>query len=219
MVITWYGQSCFKLQSGDKTLIIDPFSKSIGLTPPAVQADVVFVTHNHFDHNNIKTIKGDPFIINGPGEYELKGIKVLGIESFHDDEGGAKRGLNTLYLISMEDIRVLHLGDLGQSSLADNQLEAIESVDIAMVPVGGHFTIDAKQAVSIINQIAPKIIIPMHYKVQNLTIKELSGVDSFLKEFGEEDIKQQEKLTIKSKDLQTESEKSEVIVFQMKNEK
>lgn len=223
MIITWYGQACFKIQSGDKALIIDPFSKSIGLTPPAVQADIVFVSHDHHDHNNIKSIKGlpagrqgEPFIINGSGEYEVRGVKILGIESFHDDEGGSKRGLNTMYLLEFEDIRVLHLGDLGQNALTDKQLEAIESVDIAMVPVGGHFTIDAKQAVSIINQIAPKMVIPMHYKIPKLTIKELAGVEEFLKEFGEEEIKPQEKLTLKAKDLEAETEKTEVVVFQIK---
>ena len=215
MVITWYGQACFKIQSGDKTLVLDPFSKSIGLTPPAIQADVVFVTHDHHDHNNIKTVKGDPFIINGPGEYELKGVKILGLESFHDEEEGAKRGLNTIYLLEMEDIRILHLGDLGQDSLSDKQLEAVGEVDVLMVPVGGHFTVDAKNAVSILNQIEPKIAIPMHYKIPKLTIKELEGVDKFLKELGEEDIKPQEKLTLKAKDFQVESKKTEIVVMKL----
>ena len=89
MIITWYGQACFRIQSGDKALVLDPFEKSVGLTPPSVQADIVFVTHEHSDHNNIKTIKGDYFLVNGPGEYEIKGIKATGIASYHDNEKGA----------------------------------------------------------------------------------------------------------------------------------
>ena len=142
-------------------------------------------------------------------------MKILGLESFHDEEEGAKRGLNTIYLLEMEDIRILHLGDLGQGSLSDKQLEAVGEVDVLMVPVGGHFTVDAKNAVSILNQIEPKIAIPMHYKISKLTIKELEGVDKFLKELGEEDIKPQEKLTLKAKDFQVESKKTEIVVMKL----
>ncbi|MEK7791433.1 MAG: MBL fold metallo-hydrolase, partial [Deltaproteobacteria bacterium] len=170
MVITWYGQACFKIQSGERTLVLDPFAKSIGLTPPGISADVVFVTHEHSDHSNVKSIKGDFFLINGPGEYEVKGVKATGILSFHDNEKGVKRGLNTLYLIEVEGIRILHCGDLGQDQLENSQLEEIGEVDILMIPVGGFFTIDAKAAVGIVNQVEPKIVIPMHYKVANLTI-------------------------------------------------
>lgn len=213
MVITWYGQACFKIQSGDKTLVVDPFAKKIGLTPPSIQADVVFVTHDHFDHSNIKAIKGDFFLINGPGEYETKGVKARGISSFHDDEKGAKRGVNTLYLIELEEIRILHMGDLGQSTLDDEQLEAIGGVDILMLPVGGFFTIDAKQAVGIVKQLTPKIVIPMHYKIPKLTIGELEGVDKFLKELDEEDVKPEEKLVVKQKDLGEDGERTRVVVL------
>lgn len=213
MVITWYGHACFKIQSGDRTLVVDPFAKKIGLTPPNIQADIVFVTHAHFDHSNTKAIKGDYFLVNGPGEYEIKGVKVRGISSFHDDEEGAKRGANTLYLIELEEIRVLHLGDLGQAALDDGQLEAIGGVDIAMVPVGGFFTIDAKQAVGIVNQLEPKIVIPMHYKIPKLTIVQLEGVDKFLKELGEEDVTPEEKLVVKKKDFEQDGERTRVVVL------
>lgn len=213
MVITWYGQACFKIQSGDKALVLDPFEKSVGLTPPSIQADLLFVTHEHFDHNNIKATKGDYFLINGPGEYEVKGIKAMGIRSYHDNENGAKRGLNTLYLIEIEGIHILHCGDLGQNLLDDKQLEEIGNVDILMIPVGGFFTIDAKQAVGIINQIAPKIVIPMHYKIPKLNIAELDGVDKFLKEFGREDIIPQDKISIREKDIEDEEEKTKIIVL------
>ncbi len=213
MIITWYGQACFKIQSGDKALVLDPFEKSVGLAPPSVQADVVFITHEHFDHNNTKAIKGNYFLVNGPGEYEIKGIKARGITSYHDNEKGAKRGLNTLYLIEMEGIHILHCGDLGQDLLDDKQLEEIGSVDILMIPVGGFFTINAKQAVGIVNQIEPKIVVPMHYKIPKLSILELDGVDKFLKEFGKEDVIPEEKISIKQKDIEGEEEKTKIIVL------
>lgn len=213
MIITWYGQACFKIQSGDKTLIIDPYEKSIGLNPPTGQADLVFVTHEHSDHNNISVIKGDYFLINGPGEYEVKGIKARGIMSFHDNERGAKRGFNTLYAIEAEGIKMLHMGDMGQESLLDKELEEVGKVDILMIPVGGFFTIDAKQAGHIINQIEPKIVIPMHYKIPKLTIAELSGVEEFLEEFGGGEVEAVEKLTVKGKDFMDEEEKIKVVIL------
>jgi len=215
MVITWYGQACFKIQSGEKAIVIDPYAKSIGLNPPSIQADLVFVTHEHADHSNINTVRGDYFLVNGPGEYEVKGIKARGILSFHDNEGGAKRGLNTLYLIEVEGIKILHMGDIGQERLEDKQLEEVGDVDILMIPVGGFFTVDAKQATSLINQIEPKIVIPMHYKVPKLTITELAGVNEFLEEFGEDEVVSQEKLTIKQKDLNTEEDKIKIVLLKI----
>src|SRR3989338_173011 len=129
MIITWYGQACFKVQSGDKALILDPFDKSIGLTPPSGQADMVLVTHQHKDHNNIASLKGDFFLADSPGEYEVKGVKITGIQSFHDNEQGKKRGVNTMYLVEAEGITILHMGDFGQDELEDNQLELIGSVN------------------------------------------------------------------------------------------
>jgi len=214
MVITWYGQACFKIQSGERTMIIDPYAKSIGLNPPQVSADLVFVTHEHADHSNIHAVKGDYFLINGPGEYEIKGIKARGISSFHDNERGAKRGLNTLYLIEAEGIKILHMGDIGQERLEDRQLEELGSVDILMIPVGGFFTVDAKQAVNLINQIEPKVVIPMHYKIPKLTITQLAGVNEFLEEFGEDEVVAQDKLTIRKTDLAGgEEEQTKVVLF------
>jgi L-ascorbate metabolism protein UlaG (beta-lactamase superfamily) len=215
MVITWYGQACFKIQSGDKTVIIDPFSKKIGLTPPTGQADIVLVTHDHFDHNNIDAVKGEYFLINGPGEYEVKGVKVRGILSFHDSEGGTKRGVNTLYVIELEGIRILHAGDLGQELLDDYQLGEIGEIHILLIPVGGFFTIDGKAAAGIVNQVEPKIAIPMHYKVQKLLIKELGDAKEFLEELGEEEVLKQEKLAVKHKDFLEDQAKTKVVMLSL----
>lgn len=212
MIITWYGQSCFKVQSGQDTVVIDPFDKSIGLTPPKFEAQLVLSTHEHPDHNNISTIKGDYFVIDGPGEYEYKGIRVNGIRSYHDNEEGKERGLNTIYVIRFEDILLAHLGDLGQEKLNETQIETIGDVDILMVPVGGNFTIDGEKALDIINQIEPRIAIPMHYKVKGLKPK-LESVDGFLKAIGKTDLSPEEKLTIKKKDLPDPEAKTEIVLL------
>jgi len=204
MKIAWYGQSCFKLlvktNNGDKiTILIDPFSKDIGLTPPRGGVDIVIVSHDHFDHNNVKTVSGEPFIIDGPGEYDVKKIFIRGIYSFHDDKKGEERGVNTISVIEAEDMKVCHLGDLGQGELSDNQLEKIGEVDVLMIPIGGFYTINGSEAVKIINQIEPKVIIPMHYKIPSLNVK-LNSVEKFLEEIGGEK-ETTEELSIQKKDL------------------
>ena len=213
MVISWYGQACFKLSSGSQTLIIDPFEKGIGLTPPTGEATMVLVTHDHSDHNNVGSLKGSPFIIDGPGEYEYQGTRVRGLRSYHDDKKGADRGANTIYVIRMEGLRVVHLGDLGQTELTDKQVENIGSVDVLMVPVGGQFTINGSEAPAIVNQIEPRVVIPMHYAQPGLKVK-LDGVDVFLKEMGVKDIEAQDKLTIKKSALAEEG-KTEVVVLKV----
>lgn len=210
MTITWYGHSCFRIQtrdSGEEVVIyIDPFDKSIGLRPPFGQGDIVLVTHNHYDHNNVKTIKGEPFIIEGPGEYEIKGINIRGILAFHDPKEGKERGTTTIYVIESEGIRVCHFGDFGQRELTEEQLDVLDGVDILMIPVGGAFTISGEQASKIINRVDPRIAIPMHYKIPGLAVK-LEGVDNFLKVMGEEKLLPQEKLVLKKKELSQEETK------------
>lgn len=202
MRITWHGHSCFKIVTNNTVIVTDPFNKDIGLKPVRCEADVVTISHDHYDHNNTSSLRGSPFIINGPGEYEFKGVAIQGINSFHDEKEGKDRGLNTLFVMEAEDIRICHLGDLGQKELTDNQIELLGEIDILMIPVGGIYTIGSEKAINIINQIEPKIVIPMHYKIPGLTIK-LQGVDTFLKEIGAE--KQVvDQLTIKKKDLSKE---------------
>jgi len=214
MKIAWYGQSCFRLivkvNNGEKiTIFIDPFDKEIGLTPPRGNADIVISSHNHHDHNNIQSLGGTPFVIDGPGEYDVKKVFIKGVYSYHDDKKGEEHGINTISVIEVEDLKVCHLGDLGQKELSDVQLEKIGEVDILMVPVGGNFTIDGSEAVKIINQIEPSLVIPMHYKIPNVSVK-LDGVDKFLQEIGTEK-ETMEELTIQKKDL-TEEEMKVVVM-------
>ncbi len=217
MNINWYGQSCFQISSSQGknnhvSILIDPFEESIGLRlPRKLEADVVLITHNHLDHNNVKAVSGQPFIASGPGEYDIKGICIQGIPAFHDNAQGKERGRTTIYTLEAEEIKLCHLGDLGQKELTPEQLDKIGEVDILMLPVGGFFTIDAQEAIKIMAQIEPKIIIPMHYRIPNLNIK-LDDLDKFLKIVGVKKIEPLSKLFIKEKDLPKEEVK--IIVLQ-----
>ncbi|MBI4132188.1 MAG: MBL fold metallo-hydrolase [Candidatus Sungbacteria bacterium] len=200
MTITWYGQSCFKIDTREAVLAIDPFSKDIGLVPPRFHADIVLVTHGHFDHANTAAIPGNPMIFDGPGEYEAKGIAVRGIPTFHDSQRGIKRGPNTVFRIFTEGIAVAHLGDFGESSLREETLEALGAIDVLLVPVGGTYTVDADAAAEIVAKIEPRLVIPMHYHLPGLKVK-LTPVEAFLKAAGAKDAERLEKLSLKRKDL------------------
>jgi len=206
--ISWSGQSCFQISvssSKDHSaqIVIDPFGEKIGLKEPRLSADILLVTHDHDDHNNVKAIKGEYFLISGPGEYEVKGVFIKGIPAFHDESQGKERGKITIYTIEAEGIKFCHLGDIGQNQLTDEQLEEIGSIDILMVPVGGIYTISGQEASKIISQIEPKIVIPMHYQLPQLKIK-LEDVKKFLKVIGKNSITPQEKFQVKENTLPKE---------------
>lgn len=206
MYITWLGQACFKIQSKETTIITDPYDATIGLKlPPRLHADILTVSHSHFDNNNVGAVSGNPFVINTPGEYEVKGIFIQGIASMHDDKNGAERGANTIYLFTFEDMKLAHLGDLG-TVLTEEQMEKLEGVDILLIPVGGVYTIDAKKATEVVNQIEPRIIIPMHYAIPGLKVK-LHAVNKFCDEMGVKVNHPEEKLRITKKELPVEETK------------
>ena len=183
MIITLFGHSCFRIESKEGSILIDPFSKDIGLKPPRIKDDLVLVTHSHYDHNNVEDASGQTMVIDGPGEYEKNGIYVRGVLSYHDKSGGQERGLNTIYVIKAEDMVVCHMGDFGQAEFEKNQLDNIGDVDILLLPVGGKYTIDYKEAVSAVGKIGPKVVIPMHYKIKDLKL-DIDGSDKFIKELG-----------------------------------
>ncbi len=191
--------------------MIDPFSKEIGLRAPRLNDNIFLVSHEHFDHNNVKEAPAEAFIIRGPGEYEKSGVHFEGIVSFHDNSQGTQRGMNTIYLIRIEDMRLCHLGDLGQTKLTDEQVEAIGDVDVLFIPIGGKYTIDGKEAVDIIKQVDPKIIIPMHYKVDDLGV-DIEGPQKFLKEIG---IKPEEVETYKISAKNLPTEETKLITFKI----
>lgn len=205
MILTWFGQSCFKIQdkqgSEGITLVTDPFDKSLGLKVPNFEADIITVSHAHSDHNNVKALRGNPYIINCAGEYDVKGVSIQGVSSYHDEKEGKERGENIIYRLLVDSISIVHLGDIGHI-LDNKQLEILSGADILLIPVGGKYTLNAKKAVEVISQIEPRIAIPMHYKIKNLKV-DLDGVDKFTKELGIVP-KTEEKLKISKKDLPQE---------------
>jgi len=216
MIINWYGQSCFQIVSNQEknnhvSIVVDPFDENIGLKlPRKLEADILLVTHEHPDHSNIKKVSGSPFLITGPGEYEIKGVYIKGLSAYHDDSRGKEKGGTTIYTIESEEIKLCHLGDLGQKELTSEQLEEIGDIDILMVPIGGIYTIDSQKAINIMAQIEPKITLPMHYKIPGLKIK-LDGLDKFLKSLGIKSLQPLPKLSIKKKDISAEEAKIVVL--------
>jgi len=211
MTITWYGQTCFRIntqksRNGSVNILIDPFEKEIGLRSPKTEADILLVTHD-----NERTLSGNFFLINGPGEYDVKGVYIQGILGKKKDsnppttpyiikkEASEK---TTICTIEAEKIKICHLGRLGQKELFPSQIERIGKVDILMVPIGGKETLEAEEAIKIMSQIEPKITIPMYYqfpKSDNLT--------KFLKSLGIKSLEPLPKLSIKKKDISEEEAK------------
>lgn len=202
MDIQYIGHSCFRLRGKQGLVITDPFNSEVGFNLPTLRADVVTISHDHADHNNASAIKGtaarnNPFVIDTPGEYEIQGVSVYGYPSYHDDQQGEQRGKNTMFSIFIDDIHVLHLGDLGHI-LDEKMIEEIPDVDVLLVPVGGIFTINPQQAMEVINMLEPAYVVPMHYKTEQhnqKTFGEMATVDDFMQKAGKE-MQTSDKLTI-----------------------
>ncbi len=187
MIITPLGHSCFLLEeSTGTTVITDPYSSDIGITLPSVRADVVTVSHAHYDHNNVKAVLGDPMVIDKPGMHDVKGVQIFGLNTYHDEANGKHRGSNVIFNIRMDGVNVCHLGDVGHGP-SPMMIEAIGPVDILLVPVGGNYTIDAELAKEYVDRLMPSVIIPMHYKTDDVDM-DIDGVDAFLDYFDKEDV-------------------------------
>jgi L-ascorbate metabolism protein UlaG (beta-lactamase superfamily) len=180
MKVKWLGHASFLITSDNGTRIItDPYIVGSGLKYGEINeaADVVTVSHDHFDHNNVASVGGTPQVVKEPTE--AKGVKFEGVATHHDASGGSERGNNTIFCMDIDGLRVCHLGDLGHP-LSDQQVADIGKVDVLLIPVGGFFTIDAKVASGVCDRLNPKVIIPMHYKNERCEFP-ISGVDDFLK--------------------------------------
>jgi len=165
VTIKWLGHSSFLISLDDALKIVtDPFDSSVGYPLPDVTADVCVVSHDHFDHNCVSVVKGNPEVVKGSGEKEAKGIKFKGVGSFHDEKGGSERGENTIFTWELGGIKFVHAGDLG-IDLSDSQKNEIGTADVLFVPTGGFYTIDAAVASKVVASLNPKVVIPMHYKM------------------------------------------------------
>ncbi len=214
MDVTWLGHGCFRLRGRAAAVVTDPYPPAVGLKLARMDAEVVTVSHEHDNHNFTQVVRDGAYEIRGPGEYEVAGVSVIGIPTYHDAEKGAKHGRNTVYLIEIDDVRVCHLGDLGHK-LEDAEAEAVTTPDVLLVPVGGASAMNGAQAAEVVRQLEPRYVIPMHYAIPGLKLK-LDPIDRFLKEMGVTVSEAQPKLAVQKSSV-TEYE-TKVVVLEPKAE-
>lgn len=215
--IQFLGHACFRLRGREGIVLCDPFDRSIGLDMGRPTAHIVTVSHDHIDHNytsGVRPVRDRVFVINGPGEYEVSGVLITGVRTFHDKAKGAERGVNTVYTIHIDDVAFCHLGDLGHE-LSQRQIEEIGNVDVLFVPVGGDETIGPAEAVNVISQLEPRLVIPMHYATRQLSFDyQLAPLEKFTHELGLKDITPVDKYTVTASSLPAEGDETRVIVMQ-----
>ncbi len=194
MEIVWLGHSCFRIRGREATVITDPCPPASGYAIGKPTADIITISHPHDNHNYIKAVAGTPTTLDGPGEYEIHGAFVTGIPTFPDGEKGGERGPNIVWVIEMEEIKVVHLGDLGHTPTAE-QVEDMVGADVLLIPVGGETTIDGAKAAEIVSMLEAKVVVPMHYKTE-IFKGTLDTAERFLKEMEVKDVQPQQKLQI-----------------------
>lgn len=188
-------------------MVTDPYGEAVGFKQTMVKTDMVTISHQHDDHNDLSQIEGEPMVISGPGEYEIKGVSITGTTSYHDQKKGKERGKNIIYTIDIDELRICHLGDLGHV-LSEKQLSLLDGVDVLLAPVGGFYTLNPKEAVEVIKQIGPAIVIPMHYRVSGMkpSFGKITTLEKFLQVADGDKHRQEKKLSIKKPDLPEEME-------------
>lgn len=213
MNIRYLGHSSFLIEGSTGKVVTDPYDSVIMKHSfPKVEADIVTISHQHKDHNASHSVHGDPLVVNIPGEYEKKGIRIYGFETYHDKQMGAERGKNTMFKIVMDEVSILHCGDLGHV-LSKEIIEEVDGVDILMIPVGGNYTINADEARDIVSKVEPYVVIPMHYKsnagFDEALMSKLQPVSDFIEKIGVTDIEPVKKFSYKRND---EDEMSVVVM-------
>jgi L-ascorbate metabolism protein UlaG (beta-lactamase superfamily) len=203
MEITWLGHSCFRLRGKEAAVVTDPCDKTAGYSIGRPQADVVTVSHDHPTHSQTGAVAGTPRVVQGPGEFEIAGVLITGIPTYHDANKGEELGKNVAYVIEIDDVRICHLGDLGHVPTSE-QAEELSGVDILLAPVGGGTTLDASAAAETVSLLGPKLVIPMHYKTAT-SKGELQPVDRFLKEMAAGETERQPKLSVTPSTLPAET--------------
>ncbi len=213
MKIRYLGHSSFLLTESTGTAIVcDPYDGSVGFEMPEVTADAVTVSHHHFDHDNAGAVSGNPVVLDREQGYELPGVDIKAVKSFHDDAGGSLRGENIIFKFRMDGLDVCHLGDIGEECSAE-LIEAILPVNVLMIPVGGNYTIDAAMAKEYVDRIMPDVVIPMHYRTKDCKI-DIEKVDGFLSLFDGENVEIEEadgEITLSRED--TGEEYTKIIVM------
>jgi L-ascorbate metabolism protein UlaG (beta-lactamase superfamily) len=184
MEITWHGLSCFRMsERGLASIVTDPYDhKSVGLDPLKIKGDIVTVSHDAPGHNFISAVKGRSYLVTGPGEYEVGGVFITGIQTNGRGKRGSNEVRNTLYVFDFDGVTVAHLGDLGRVP-GQAEVEALGEVNVALVPVGGGGGLNAAKAAEMVSLLEPRIVIPMHYNIRSSSLK-LAPVSKFLKEMG-----------------------------------
>ncbi len=203
MEILWLGHSCFRLRGKETTVITDPFDRSLGYPVPRLAADIVTTSHEDPHHSYLPAVGGNPFVVDGPGEYEVRGTMITGVRTYRDKVKGRARGKNTSYLIETDDLVICHLGDLGHV-LSPDQVAVMKDPDVLFIPVGGHCTINATEAAEVVSQLEPKIAIPMHYRTPAVRL-ELDTIEKFCREMGIEGAASQPKLNVTKSTLPEET--------------
>ena len=201
MEITWYGLSCFRLTDrGKASIITDPYGGKLGLTPLKIRGDVVTISHDAPGHNFAECVSGRQHTLSGPGEYEIGSVFVTGISTIEEVD----QSQNILFLFDFGDITIAHLGDMAKVP-TQTQIEALEQVDVLLVPVGGGNSLNAAKAAELVSMLEPSIVIPMHFKIPGLKL-ELEGVDRFLKEMGVSDPGEETSLKVTVSSLPEETQ-------------
>ncbi len=214
MEITWYGHACFELKNNTATIVTDPYDDSLGLTPPALHADIVTLSHNNPRHNAVSQVQGNYKVLDSPGEYEIKEVFITGHALYPPkaDAATALADRNIIFFYEMDNLTVCHLGDIAHTP-TQSQVEAVDQVDILLIPVGSGRSLNAAQASEVIGIIEPAIVIPMHYALPGMTIS-LEPLEKFLKEMGLAQIEAQPKLRITASNLPSETQ---TVVLTAKN--
>jgi L-ascorbate metabolism protein UlaG (beta-lactamase superfamily) len=198
MEITYFGLNAIRIRGRDASILIDPYEPKLGLAPVRLTVPIVAFTHDDPTHFSLQGLGTDYHLVQGAGEYEIKGIAIHGIQTFHDAEKGKKRGKNTVYVVEVDEMRVCHLGHLGHA-LDEGQLDAVGSkIDVLCVPVGGGTHLSSAQATEVVSEIEPKLVVPISYRLPGLTLlaQDLEPVDKFAKEMGATDLTSQPKLQL-----------------------
>jgi L-ascorbate metabolism protein UlaG (beta-lactamase superfamily) len=217
MEITWHGQYCFRMtERGTLTVVTDPYDESTGQEPPKLRADVVTISRDDPAHNNITAVvgaqRGDVRIVRGPGEYEMGGVFITGVSMKSETKKGALPQRGTVYSFNFEGLNVVHLGGLSFVP-SQAQIDALETVDVLLVPVGGGDSLNSSQASEIISLIEPSVVVPMNYKAESGDKRALDGVSKFLKEMGLSEAKTQDALKVTKSSL---PEDTQVILLEVK---